>query len=224
MNLSPRRAYPRNTTHKYHKLEVLELGFAKEWWQHPKCTVLDEKEPAVARRTPESMENSVFQSQLAHPHLELQFRAIRKPGEVIYSQNITMCTAQLSVFLITLSYAKKRGDATPHSPCANHRACKTWGGDGAELLREVQRCVNLLLSTGAGIGTVAKDGSAFQSPATPGSFNCSSPLSLGWQFNRYSPTLLCRGWVEQREGATSCSISSPAQLENHCLLLSACSF
>lgn len=36
--------------------------------------MLEEKEPALARRTSETMELSVFQSQLAHPHLELQFK------------------------------------------------------------------------------------------------------------------------------------------------------
>lgn len=53
-------------------------------------------------------------------------RAIRKPGEVIYSGNITVWAAQLSVFLIPFTYPKRRGDAMPLTSRTNYRACKNW--------------------------------------------------------------------------------------------------
>lgn len=63
-------------------------------------------------------------------------RAIRKPGEVMHSRNITMWTAQLSVFLITFTYPKRSGDAAPHTSRTSYRACKNWVEDGTKLLRQ----------------------------------------------------------------------------------------
>lgn len=126
---------------------------------------------------------------------------------------------QLSVFLIALSYPKRRGDPTPHTPCNQLQGLQKLSFS----VREAQHVCKSLTEHWCLHGHCGKGWQWFLIPCKIRQLGlfCVIPGLTIYQVQPHRPH---KGRVEQRRCPTGCSICSPAQVGTDCLLFLTCSF